>query len=473
MAALALLLRLVYGPGDLGFDAAFSLVWGDELRHLHGLDYGAVVTPTPHPLANVVAALASFAGDAGPTILLVLSFLSFAAVGVIAFVVGRRGFGTAAGIVLAAILLTRPLLVAEALQASIDIPFLALLLGALALELGRSRRGGPVLVTLALAGLLRPEAWLLSFCYLVYLLAPPAARGDRRHVLRMAALAAAGPFLWLLGDLVTAGNPLQSFTRTQDLAAHLERERGTRAAVRDLPADLRSVLGGWVTWVGISVGAVMLLAAQRRARLPLALLVLGLVTFLALGAAQLPLLNRYLLEPSLAVSIFCAAGVTAWSWLELPWRRSRVGAVVSVAAAAALLASIPSTRVDVRGNLAHANERNAIYDGLLTLADTARARGLVRSCPPVQAAVYRPVPVLAYRLGIAPSSIRVVRPHRARRGLMFAADLDSVIGDVGLYPGVVIPQGQLTLPASFSTVQANDWGRLATSACPPPARPAG
>ena len=45
-------------------------------------------------------------------------------------------------------------------RAYVDIPFLVLVLGALLAETRVPRSGGPVLALLALAGLLRPEAWL-------------------------------------------------------------------------------------------------------------------------------------------------------------------------------------------------------------------------------------------------------------------------------------------------------------------------
>src|SRR3712207_7787316 len=56
---------------------------------------------------------------------------------------GERTFGPAAGAVFALILLTRPLLVKQALSANVDIPFLALVLGAAAMEARTPRRGWP------------------------------------------------------------------------------------------------------------------------------------------------------------------------------------------------------------------------------------------------------------------------------------------------------------------------------------------
>ena len=55
-------------------------------------------------------------------------------------------------------------------RAYLDIPYVAFVLGALLVESRRPRAGAPVLALLALAGLLRPEAWVFSGLYWLYLL---------------------------------------------------------------------------------------------------------------------------------------------------------------------------------------------------------------------------------------------------------------------------------------------------------------
>ena len=67
-----------------------------------------------------------------------------------------------------------------------------LVLGAAVLELGRPRRGWPVLALLGLAGLLRPEAWLLAVAYWLWLV--PGT--PRPSLVRYALLVAAAPVLW-------------------------------------------------------------------------------------------------------------------------------------------------------------------------------------------------------------------------------------------------------------------------------------
>src|SRR3954465_7576716 len=266
VAALAVLLRLLYGPAEVGYDARYSLVWGHELAQLHSPDYGAELSPTSHPLANLIGRVGALSGHAGPALLAGLSFVALSGLGIAAFAAGRRSFGTVSGLTFALILLTRPLLVGETLDSSIDIPFLALVVTALALELGRPRRGSAVLAMLVLAGLLRPEAWLLSLAYLAYV-APARPRADW---IRLTALALAAPVVWCAFDLVTTGAAFHSLPTTQDLAGPLQRERGLHAAFADTPLNLQTILGAEVAWVGVAVAIAALLLALDRALAPLA-----------------------------------------------------------------------------------------------------------------------------------------------------------------------------------------------------------
>ena len=65
---------------------------------------------------------------------------------------------------------------------------MALVVWAAVLEAERPRRGVPVLVTLALAGLLRPEAWVLAGMYWLWV----AWKASWRQRVGYAALAAIG-----------------------------------------------------------------------------------------------------------------------------------------------------------------------------------------------------------------------------------------------------------------------------------------
>jgi hypothetical protein len=429
--ALAVLLRLVLGPGALGYDAGYALVYGEDLL---SPDYDGRYPPTPHPLANVVGFAASLFGDAAPDLLLALSFVAFASLGVAAFEVGRRSFGVAAGVAFAAILLTRPLLVVETLQGSVDVPFLALVLAALSTHLAAGERPRTVLALLALAGLIRPEAWLLSLAYAAYV---------RRDV----ALAFAAPVLWALFDLVTTGDPLHSLTGTQDLAVQLERERGLGSAFDVLPASLETILEPTVLWAGLAAGVIALVVAQDRAEPPVAVLLLALLGFLALGVFDLPLLVRYLLVPAAMLGLLCAAGIAAAAWLP-----RATGVVAGVVVAGVVAAGLPATVDEIDDAKRSAAFARDLDRSLHEVADRAP-----RDCGPVQVATDRAVPVLAYLLGVDPSEIAVVPPVE-QAGLLFAARAEVVGTDIDFDRSK--PAADLRLPRGFTRVAESEWWTL-------------
>jgi hypothetical protein len=217
---LAVALRLLYGPGHIGYDAIWALLWGRQIARGDVPEFEAPVAPTPHPLTNLVSAPLSLLGDdAAITAVLALSWLAFGALVYAAFALGRELFAWPVGAVAAALIATRGLLVNEAMQALLDIPFLALVTAACVAEVRRPREGLSVPVLLTLAGLLRPEGWLVSGAYALYAL---PSHGDR---LKVAAILAAAPLAWALFDLVATGDPLFSLHGTRELAAQLDRPR--------------------------------------------------------------------------------------------------------------------------------------------------------------------------------------------------------------------------------------------------------
>src|SRR2546421_101360 len=100
-----------------------------------------------------------------------------------------------------------------------------------ALEVARPRRGWPVLLLLALAGLLRPEAWVLSGAYVLWLLPEKGLRGIWPYAL----LAASGPAVWFGWDWIVTGKPLYSLTSTRETAGAFGRNRGFVGAVKLIP----------------------------------------------------------------------------------------------------------------------------------------------------------------------------------------------------------------------------------------------
>ena len=337
IVVIAVGLRLAYGPGHLGYDAIWALEWGREALSGSLPDYTAPLAPTPHPLANAFSLVLAPLGRTGAmTAVMALSWLSLAALAVLGLLLGRRLYSVWVGAAFAVILLTRHLLIRETHQAVVDIPFLALVVGALLLEVERPRRRLAVPVLLCAAGLLRPEGWLLGFAWVAY-----AAPGrPRTEVLRWIAVAAAAPLLWALSDLVITGDPLYSLHGTQLLAERLERPRAFGTALSAAPSYLRDALGDPLLWLGLPGAAAGLLGLYERTLLPAALGALGIIGFLALGVADLPLLVRYLLVPAVILALFC--GLLLCGWTVVPrtdraWRGWVAGAIVYLVVLAAFV----------------------------------------------------------------------------------------------------------------------------------------
>src|SRR3954452_24314152 len=201
---LGTLVGFVVYPTFPNYDSYYSLLWGREVLHGTLPSFDAYRAPTEHPLAIAFGAVLAIVGDDADRIMVFATFASFVVLAAGMYRLGRASFGTLVGLVAAALLCTRfdfPFLAA---RAYIDIPYLALIVWAVALEADRRRRGTPVFVLLAAAGLLRPEAWLLSGLYWLWCFLP--ATWPQR--IKYAALSAIGPVVWPAVDWIVTGDPV-------------------------------------------------------------------------------------------------------------------------------------------------------------------------------------------------------------------------------------------------------------------------
>jgi len=169
VAAVAALLLLLFPLGFPNYDTIYSLLWGRELSEGASPDRAAALPPTPHPLSELFGLVASPLGDGAVDLTMVVAYVALGLIGYLVYRLGSLWFDRPVGAVAAAIVLTRAPFLSNGLRAYVDLPYIALCLGALLLESKRRRVGWPVLALLALAGLLRPEAWLFSLAYLAYL----------------------------------------------------------------------------------------------------------------------------------------------------------------------------------------------------------------------------------------------------------------------------------------------------------------
>src|SRR5215216_4060048 len=219
--AVALLLDVVYGPWFLNYDARYALLWARDIAQGHLPEYTADFAPTPHPLQTAAGLLALPFGGASDDVLTWAVLLSFGALVYLTYALGRELFSVPVGLVAALVVLSRPALQRDALLAYQDIPFAALVAGAVLLEARRPRRGVPVLALLVAAGLLRPEAWVLGGLYVLWLW--PALTPRRRAAL--IGVAALAPALWAFTDWLVTGDALHSLHGTADLAEANNRRR--------------------------------------------------------------------------------------------------------------------------------------------------------------------------------------------------------------------------------------------------------
>jgi hypothetical protein len=408
-------LWLLFSHGFVQYDTFYALVWGDQIASGENPDYDAPLSPTPHPLATLVGVLLSPLGDDAETAVMAIGFLSLAAVGYLVYRLGAEWLNPWVGALAAAIFITRQPLLDFGARAYVDIPYLALLLCAVLVETRERRAGAPVLALLAIAGLLRPEAWLFAGAYLLYLVygererprgvvAPVLAFLRRRDGLMLTALAASAPVLWILFDLVFAGDPLHSLTGTQDTVDALDRDTGIVGLVVEGPQRLGEVLREPVL-LGAAAGIALCLALRReRTWIAVAALALSLAAFSLLAIAGLAVLPRYLLPAAAILSIFCAAGALGWVDLRRADHWRRTWALVGAGLIALMLAFVPG-QVDRISDLRESLEaQDELGDDLRDLADSG---AFVGGCGPVTVPDERAIPFLALWLDMDPSDIRV------------------------------------------------------------------
>jgi hypothetical protein len=423
LALVALVVATVVGfaayPTFPNYDSYYSLVWARELLHGATPSFDAYRAPTQHPLAIAFAGVLSLAGGDADRMLVGATLASFVALAAGLYQLGRASFSALVGLVAAVLLCTRFDFPFLALRAYVDIPYLALVVWAGALEAQRPRRGGVCFVLLAAAGLLRPEAWLLSGIYLLW--CAPGASWPRR--IRWAALVALAPLVWAAVDLAVTGDPLFSVTHTSGVAEELGRARGASALPRATVRFLRGLDKTPVVATGV-LGIVLSFALSvRRARVPLALLVIGLATFALVGVTGLSVIFRYLLVPSLMLMLFAAVALAGWTVLPAgaPARMAWM-ALAAVAVAYGLVFTI--THVTPGNFVDELTFRRDSHRALVALLDDP-AVSKARRCGPVSLPNHKLIPEVRWildadRAAVIGRSDRSQR-RRIRRGVAIYA----------------------------------------------------
>jgi hypothetical protein len=431
VAAVTAVLLLLFPLGFPNYDTIYALVWGRELAHGASPDYGAALPPTPHPLADLLGLVTTPLGNGAIDVTMAVAYLSLGLIGYLVYRLGSLWFDRPIGFVAALIVLTRAPYLSNGIRAYVDLPYIALALGALTIEAKRPRAGWPVLALLVPAGLLRPEAWLFSGVYCLYLaldvkrrpsgrarevemgmpISPPSLgltlywRRERRpaELGWLALLALAAPIAWVLFDWITTGNALYSLTGTQHTVETLKRQTGPIDLVLYGPRRLGEVLQ-WPGMVGMLGGLVLGFAfLRRRSALGLVAAALALGAFALLACAGLAIIARYTMLAAALLAIFVAVALLGWRLLERghPWRR-RWQLFAAVVLAMFVIWGPNQWSLDSTVNRDLTNQ-GTIERDLTGLVDAgAFARPL---CGPIAVPNHRAVPRLAFGLEVEPTRI--------------------------------------------------------------------
>jgi hypothetical protein len=507
VAVVTAVLLIVFPVGFPNYDTIYALVWGRELAHGMSPDYGAALPPTPHPLTDFIGLITSPFGEAPITVTMILAYASLGLIAYFVYRLGTTWFDRWVGLLAAVIVLTRAPFLSNGLRAYIDLPFIALCLGALYVEAQKPRAGWPVLALLVPAGLLRPEAWGFAIAYWLWLAfavrrasaathprpagaqSDPGSRSTGRKALDnsafrpintvfgwevgwrgerggrelgwLALLALAGPIIWVLFDAVTTGNPLYSLTGTQETVESLKRQTGPVDLVLYGPRRLGEVLQ-WPGMVGGFGGLVLgVWLLPRRSALGFAAIVLALLAFAFLAAAGLAIIARYTMLAGAILSIFFALALLGWRFLDRGDRRRRWWQVFAGAVLLMVLVWLPNQwDLDKQVHTDLTNQ-GRIENDLSELVDEG---AFEPGCGPIAVPNHRGVPRLAFGLDVRPTDVvsasEAVSAEEQRKlaeaGYWVQPASAFVIHNYILDPNDTTKFHNLEPPAGFHQVAANE-----------------
>jgi len=416
-------------PTYTAYDATYSLLWGREILDGHLPDFATYRAPTEHPLGLIFGVVFALFGRAGDRLMLLATMGTFVLMTVALYQLARNSFTVLVGFAAAAILCTRfdfPFLAA---RAYIDIPYLALLLWAAALEVRRPRRGASVLWLLLLAGLLRPEAWIIGGVYWLWLF-PAISWRQRFHY---ALLVVAPVLIWFSTDYVVTGDPLFSQTHTTAVTAELARSK----PVSEIPGQALLFFGQLLKIPVMVAGLIGIGLASwlvpHRIRVPLSLFLLGLFTFVLLALGQFSVISRYLMLPAMMLMIFAAFLVAGFTVIK-PGRVRKYWAIAAgVGVATLIIWTI--VRVNVGVLVAELKFRGDSVRALTSLLDRSDVRAAAK-CGPVMTSNHRLVPSVRWILDLPADQViarsDLPESSKVRRGIVVLASGRAVLLRGGL-----------------------------------------
>ena len=265
--------------------------------------------------------------------------------------------------------------------------------------------------------------------------------------------------IWALSDLAISGDLLHSLSGTRDTAETLGRPRGIAHVPSIMPRRLGEILR-LPALVGGTAGFVLALwlarkgaLARERVVVPAALAVLGGLSFVLLGIADLPLIGRYLFLPAAMLAIFFGFAALGWLGHERE-RLTRWWAVAGALLLVALAAFTPASVSGLRGLRDGIQLRGKIEHDLRDLARSPVGKPVLGRCSPVYVPNHRPVPILAYYLDRPPSKFVSALLEQPTRGA-FVAPASAVVRQKFVLDPHDPSRRSATVPASFRRVTSN------------------
>lgn len=458
VAVTALALWLICGVGFANYDTLYALAWGGQLARGETPAYEVAIAPTPHPLVELLGTVLSpLSPHAVEGVTVALGFGALAACGWAVYALASLWFGRAAGAVAALVLLTRVPILSYGVRAYVDVPYLLLVLTAVLIEArrfaaSRPPAGAPVLALLALAGLLRPEAWAFSGVYWLYVMLDErrARKRQARALAGLTLLAASAPIVWIVSDVAITGDALWSLTNTRHTARTLDRVTGIANVPEYVPRRIGEILRPPVL-AGAALGGVLSLSWLRRRAIAGALVgVLAVLVFVAVAAAGLPINTRYAFLTAAILCVFCGAGAFGWTRLppgdrRRPWWIA-AGAVVLVA----LVAFTPSQVRSAHREMGKLSNQQSIQGDLLALVDDGAVN---LRCGSIGVPNHAPVPLLALYLEASPARIVNAQVGAISRGQYVDPASRFVEDEYVLDPHD--PHRPVTVPPGFVESSAN------------------
>jgi hypothetical protein len=348
-------------PAAMGYDAWAWMVWGRELAHL---DLATTGGPSFKPLPVIVTA--PLGAIAPPVWLAAMRACAVASL-VLAYRLGSRLAGPAAGAIAALGLALSADLYRTALLGSAEPALIALTLGAADRHL--SGRRDWALVLIAVAGLIRPEAWVVIAAYGLHVW----LREPRLRPL-VAGAVVLPPALWLGLDWAGSGDPLHA----SSTATEATEGSAANASVPALEVVRRAIDAVIVPTLVLAAVAIVE-AARRRDRGVLALAVLA-VAWIAIVAVMAEAgftgTRRYLAAPAAVVCVLSGVGL-AWLLAALPAGRSRLGAAAAIAALS-LAPALLRAREEVRTLSVARSQADQLHELRRAVAKVG-GRGAVRA----------------------------------------------------------------------------------------------